>query len=192
MNVYELIIDTDAEAFGIQAISLVEEPAIEKDFVALSEEFRFKAIDEEKRLVMGPALIPDKPIYRHKDGEDFYILFSKDTVRQAMELYFKAGNQSRATLEHEAPVQGTTVVESWIVEDSKKDKSALYGISVPRGTWMVSMKIDSEALWNDWVKTGRVKGFSIEGLFTRRQEAAALSFEQELENAVSQIVKSLS
>ena len=141
---------------------------------------------------MGPALIPDKPIYRHKDGEDFYILFSKDTVRQAMELYFQAGNQSRATLEHEAPVQGTTVVESWIVEDSKKDKSALYGMNVPRGTWMVSMKIDSETLWNDWVKTGRVKGFSIEGLFTRRQEAAALSFEQELENAVSQIVKSLS
>lgn len=174
MTLFELIIDEEAEAYGVQAISLVESPAIEEDFVALSDDFKFQSIDEERRIVLGPALIPDKPIYRRKGEEEFFIYFSKDTVRKAMELYFKAGHQRNATLEHQAPVQGTTVIESWIVE-GEQDKSRHYQMSVPVGTWMVSMKVDSDALWNEWVKAGKVKGFSIEGLFTRRNEETELS-----------------
>jgi len=168
MTIFELVIDEDADAYGIQAISLVEAPAIEADFVALSAEFQFKTIDKERRIVLGPVLIPDKPIYRRKDDEEFFVYFSKETIRRAMELYFIAGNQANATLEHQAPVKGTTLVESWIVEGDK-DKSRHYGMNMPRGTWMASMKIDDETLWNEWVKGGKVKGFSIEGLFARRE-----------------------
>jgi len=190
MTIFELIIDEQAEAYGIQAISLVEAPAIEADFVALSSGFEFKTIDKERRIVLGPVLIPDKPIYRRKDDEEFFVYFSKETIRRAMELYFIAGNQANATLEHQAPVKGTTLVESWIVE-GEKDKSRHYGMSVPRGTWMASMKIDDDLLWSDWVKGGKVKGFSIEGLFARKESAEKMSADfswEEFDKSLGDIV----
>jgi hypothetical protein len=167
MDLIEMIIDGELE--GIQAISLVEAPAIEENWVALSEQVQFKAQDQEKRIVMGPALIPDKPIYRRKGEEEFHIFFSKDTVREAMELYFKNGRQNTATVEHEVGISSTTVVESWIIE-GEQDKSRMYGFDLPVGAWMVSMKIESEPIWEEWVKTGKVKGFSIEGFFKRKSE----------------------
>jgi len=186
MEIFELVIDEQADAYGIQAISLVAEPAIEADWVALSTQYNFQTTDKERRVVMGPALIPDKPIYRRKDEQEFHIWFSKETVRKAMELYFKAGNQNRATLEHEVPLNGTTVIESWIVE-GEQDKSRMYGMNVPRGTWMVSMKIDSDAIWQEWVKENRIKGFSIEGMFTRKVDLSADSFLGELEKILEDV-----
>lgn len=159
----------DGELEGIQAISLVEAPAIDENWVTLSEQLLFKAQDQERRIVMGPALIPDKPIYRRKGEEEFHIFFSKDTVRKSMELYFKNGRQNSATVEHEVGIASTTVVESWIIE-GEQDKSKMYGFDLPVGTWMVSMKIESEPIWDEWVKTGRLKGFSIEGYFKKREE----------------------
>jgi len=178
MNIFELVIDESAEIFGIDAISLVEKPAIESDFVALKEQPKqYVLSDESKRLVMGPALVPDKPIYRKMDGKEFYVYFSKKTVRRAMELYFKHHNQGNATLEHEHPVLDTYVVESWIVE-SDKDKSVSHGLDVPVGTWMVSMKIENETLWNEYVATGKVKGFSIEGYFANKFEVTNMTSEE--------------
>ena len=167
MRIIELIIDEDQELFGIDAVSLVEKPAIESDWIALSEhQVQFKEIDADKRLLVGAALIPDKPIYRKNGEEEFHVYFSKRTIRKAMELFFKYGNQSNTTLEHEHKLNGLNVVESWIVESKEHDKSNLFGIDAPLGTWMITMKIDNDAVWNDWVKTGKVKGFSIEGFFT--------------------------
>jgi len=186
MEIFELVIDEQADAYGIQAISLVAEPAIEADWVALSTQYNFQTTDKERRVVMGPALIPDKPIYRRNDEQEFHIWFSKETVRKAMELYFKAGNQNRATLEHEVPLNGTTVIESWIVE-GEQDKSRMYGMNVPRGTWMVSMKIYSDAIWQEWVKENRIKGFSIEGMFTRKVDLSADSFLGELEEILEDV-----
>ena len=83
MNIFELIIDEEAEVFGIEAISLVEQPAIQSDWIAMkSHDVKFKTQDESKRIVMGAALIPDKPIYRSQDGKEFYVYFSKKTVRR--------------------------------------------------------------------------------------------------------------
>lgn len=174
MDLIEMVIDGELE--GIQAISLVEAPAIDENWVTLSEQLLFKAQDQERRIVMGPALIPDKPIYRRKGEEEFHIFFSKETVRKSMELYFKNGRQNSATVEHEVGIASTTVVESWIVE-GEQDKSKMYGFDLPVGTWMVSMKIESEPIWDEWVKTGRLKGFSIEGYFKKREE---LSSQEEL------------
>jgi len=179
MNILELIIDEEAELYGIDAISLVEHPAIESDWVAMnSQAVQFKTQNEEKRLIMGAALIPDKPIYRKTGEEEYYVYFSKKTVRRAMELYFKNGNQANATLEHEHKINGLHVVESWIVEGDQ-DKSRIYGLEVPVGTWMVSMKVENDAIWEKFVKEGSVKGFSIEGYFTNRYEMARATIKQD-------------
>jgi hypothetical protein len=165
MKVLELIIDEKDLKGGINAVSVVEAPAIEENFVALAKhEVELKEIDTEKRILMGAALIPNKKIYRRNKEEEFYIYFSEDTVRRAMELFFINGNQSSATFEHKKAITGMTAVESWLIEDEKMDKSQLYGFNLPKGTWMISMKVDNDDVWND-VKEGKVKGFSIEGYF---------------------------
>ena len=115
---------------------------------------------------MGAALIPDRKIYRRNGEEEYYIFFSEDTVRKASELFLARGNQNNSTLEHEYNLKGLSVVESWIVEDPQKDKSSLYNLNVPKGTWMVSVKVNNEEVWEEFVKTGKVKGFSIEGYFS--------------------------
>ena len=171
MRIVELIIDEDAELYGIDAISLVDRPAIELDFIALKEQrVDFAEADTDKRILVGPALVPDKPIYRKNGDDEFYVYFSKGTVRKAAELYLKHGNQANHTLEHEHNINGLTVVESWMVEDKEKDKSNYYGLDVPVGTWMVAVKVDNEAIWQEWVKEGKVKGFSIEGYFVDKMK----------------------
>jgi len=174
MRIVELLLDESSLQAGIQAISVVESPAIEEDFVALKDEqpkIELKTIDKEKRILMGAALIPNKPIYRGSGEDEYYIYFSGDTVRKASELFFINGNQNKATLEHQMDVQGTSVVESWIIE-GEQDKSRMYGMDLPVGTWMVSMKILNDELWEGYVKSGKVKGFSIEGYFVDKVEAS--------------------
>lgn len=166
MKIVELILDEQQLANGIDAISIVESPAIESNFIALnSQKVEFKAVDEDKHILLGAALIPNKPIYRNQDGEEFYVYFSKSTIEKASQLYLKRGNQAKATLEHQISLAGLTLVESWIKVDMEKDKSAAYGLNDPIGTWYVAMKVDNEEIWNEFVKTGKVKGFSIEGFF---------------------------
>jgi len=170
MKIVELILDDQQMASGIDAISIVEAPAIESNFIALkSHEIKFAQVDAEKRILMGPVLIPDKPIYRKQvmNGEmqEFYVYFSKNTVSRASQMFLMKGNQGKATLEHDMALQGICMVESWIKEDMEKDKSAIYGMNDPIGTWMGCLKVTNDEIWNDYVKTGRVKGFSIEGYF---------------------------
>ena len=165
MNIVELLLDEENEVSGIDAVSIVENPAIESNFLALADqEIKLAKVDEEKRILMGAALIPNKPIFRKQGEEMFYVYFSKETVRRASELFFMNGNQNNATLEHQMSINDLTVVESWIVE-GEQDKSRLYDLEVPVGTWMISMKVENDEVWNDYVKSGKVKGFSIEGYF---------------------------
>ena len=118
MNIIELLLDEENEVNGIEAVSLVESPAIESDFIALkSQEIKLAKVDDEKQILMGAALIPNKPIFRKGETEDYYVYFSADTVRKASELFFKNGNQNNETLEHNLAINDLTVVESWIVED---------------------------------------------------------------------------
>lgn len=192
MNIIELVLDEMQELMGIQAISIVENPAIEEDFVALkTQKVEFATQNNEKRILMGAALIPNKPIYRRNGEDEFYVYFSKDTIRKASELFFQNGNQNKSTLEHQAELQGLSVVESWIIESEEQDKSRLYGLEMPVGTWMVSMKVNNEDIWENYVKTGKVKGFSIEGYFVdkvnfAKQEMEILE-EQEANLILSQI-----
>lgn len=168
MEMFEALIDEDNFINGIHAVSLVESPAIESEFIKLSKQkITMKEVDSSKRLLLGAVLIPNKPIFRvdEETGEDYYMFFSKDTVRRASELFFIRGFQSNTTLEHQAPLEGLTMVESWIVENVEKDKSKYHGLSVPVGTWMASVKVEDEKVWTQLIKDGTQKGFSIEGYF---------------------------
>lgn len=180
----ELIIDESMELSGIDAISIVENPAIEENWITLKserpKEYKFAEVDKEKKILMGALLVPNKPIYRRDENdEEYYIYFSKDTIQKCMELFFKNGNQNNATFEHLEAVTGLTMVESWIVEDLEKDKSKLYNLNVPLGTWMGSIKVYNEDIWNNFVKTGIVKGFSIEGYFADKAKVPLSKIEVE-------------
>ncbi len=177
LDLIELFIDESNDLDGVEAISIVEDPAIMSDFIALSkhkERIKFSEVDKEKKILMGPALIPNRKIYRRIDEYEYNVFLSEQTVRKASELYMKNFNQKNSTLEHREIIEGLTVVESWIVEDSQKDKSALYGLDAPKGTWMTSIKVDNDDIWNDYVKTGKVKGFSIEAFFSSKMDKAVL------------------
>jgi hypothetical protein len=175
MRIYELIIDETDIDNGIEAISLVESPAIESDFVALSKDapVRLAKADEEKRMIFGYALIPNKPIYRRNEDDEYYIFFSNKTVERAAHQYLKQGNQANATLEHQDKISGVTVVESWLVTDPNNDKANSFAVDKPKGgEWAVLMKVDDDSLWEEYVKTGKVKGFSIEGYFSEKAKLA--------------------
>lgn len=189
MRIVELIIDESEKLNGIEAVSIVEFPAIESNFVALSEHLKLAKVDDEKKILMGAALIPNKNIYRKNGDDEYYIFFSDDTVRKASELFLMNSNQNNATLEHEKKLKDLSVVESWIVEDTEMDKSKKYGLNAPVGTWMVSMKVNNDAIWNDFVKTGKVKGFSIEGYFSDKLEMSLqIAKEQELIEKIKDII----
>ena len=187
MKIVELIIDEKDSLSGIDAVSVVESPAIEENFIALSKhEVELKEIDTEKKILMGAALVPDKQIYRRNDkNEEYYIFFSKDTIRRASELFLMNSNQNNTTYEHNQKLKGLTVVESWIIEDSVNDKSVKYGFSLPVGTWMISMKVNNEKVWAK-VKDGSVKGFSIEGYFADKLEMSLQ--DEDILNQIKQII----
>jgi hypothetical protein len=190
MRIIELIIDEQDEQSGIDAVSVVHSPAIEENFIALNKhEIELKEVDTEKRILMGAALVPNKQIYRRNaKNEEYYIYFSSDTIRKASELFLMRSNQNNATYEHEKKLTGLSVVESWIIEDEEKDKSKLYGFDLPKGTWMISMKVNNDEVWND-VKEGKVKGFSIEGYFADKFEMS--SEEDEATEVIMELKKLL-
>ena len=173
-RIVELVIQDDNQELAIDAISLVHSPAIEQDFVFFGKEksnLTLAKVDEEKRMIISPALIPNKNIIRYDANTDseYYVWFSKETVRKASELYLKHNNHHKATYEHQERVSGVLTVESWIIEDPKMDKANIYGFQLKKGTWMVKMKIDNEELWTK-IKNKQIRGLSIEGYFTNKFE----------------------
>lgn len=178
MKLYELQIQDDVDE--VFAISLVENPAIESNFMYFNEEvLKFAAVDNDKRILIGPILIPDKKILRiDAENEPYEVYFTKDTVKRLAQNYLKKKYTDKATLEHgDSKIKGIHLVESWIKE-GKLDKSNNFGITAPEGTWMGMFQIErnkeGDKLWNDYVKTGKVKGFSIEGLFSHKLVKASL------------------
>ena len=193
MKLYELLIDeNDLLLSGVHALSIVENPAIQSDFIALGDQkpILLAEVNKDKQILMGAALIPDKPIYRKDGEEEYYVYFSKETIAKTAEAFFRNNNQNNATLEHAEVLDNMTVFESWIVEDPEFDKSKKYGLEVPAGTWMVSMKVDDKDVWDNYVKDNKVFGFSIEGKFANvlRKESSDMDFsDQVLEKTLDMI-----
>lgn len=156
----------DSETY---AISMVEQPAIESDFVALSEQKgeKIQAFLEsnERHMVYGAALIPDKDIYRNNGEQEFYISFTKESIEKMSQDFMKEYRQNEVTLDHQEMANDITITESWLVEDPYKDKANALGINVPQGTWMIGMKVNQIDVW-DRVKAGELKGFSVESMIS--------------------------
>ena len=156
----------DSETY---AISMVEAPAIESDFVALAKEEEDKVQvfleSNEKHMVYGAALIPDKDIYRNNGEQEFYISFTKESIEKMSQDFMKEYRQHEVKTDHDEVANEVCVVESWLVQDAYKDKANALGINVPEGTWMVGMKVNNIETW-DRIKAGELKGFSVESMLT--------------------------
>lgn len=166
MKTYNVVFNKNKNK-GVFGISLVENPAMEGNFIALSKEdnrIKLQSISEERRELIGLVLEPNKPIYRNQGGEEFNIVFSEETVKDLAYNFAKQGYQNNSTLEHQDSLKlnDVTFVESWIVEDSNKDKSSALGLSYPKGSWLATMKVESDEVWEGFVKNGFVKGFSVD------------------------------
>ena len=157
LKCYSVGLDSD-----VYCISLVQEPAIESNFIYLSKEKPVQICLEtnEKHIVMGAVLIPDKPIYRNQGGEEFYIQFSKETIEKLAHDYLANDRVHSFTKEHEDVADGIYVVETWL-KTSENDKSKDYDIDVPVGSWLMAAKVENEEIW-DKIKSGEMNGFSIE------------------------------
>ena len=174
IELYEAIFDENS-VDGVFGISLVENPATKEMFIQLSEdekeaikntEIKLSTINEEQRLLVGLVLEPNSPVYRNQDGEEFNIIFSEDTITKLAHNFFIGDYHKNSSIEHntQEKISGVTFVESWLVADPKRDKSNVYGLEYPIGSWLIAMKVNSDEIWNDYVKTGKVKGFSIDGI----------------------------
>lgn len=169
-EIIELLIGENPAIYGTNAISLVNDPAIERDFVHFNKEFitNLKSVDDEKRIVMGPVLVPKKMILRQYQDQHFYVHFSEDTVRKTAQRFMENGLQENVTLEHSSNAEGVVFVETWVKESMDFDKSMVYGDGfkdLPVGTWFAMARVDNDDIWAD-IKAQKVKGYSIEGKFT--------------------------
>ena len=185
-RVYKMFIDEEDMDSGVFAISLVADPAIESNWIYLSKQHKIELaeVNKEKRLLLGPVLIPNKEIPRIDDetGEEYDIVFDEAVIEKAAQLFLQRQHNNSSTLEHERPIDDISIVESWLVADPKADKSNAYGLSYPKGTWLVMAKVNNDEIWSEYIKTGKVKGFSLEGLFghnlveaSRQQQLVSLS-----------------
>ena len=168
LQLFELVVEEDGD--GVFANSFVEEPAIERDFVFFNKhkEVTFQAIDTEKRLVAGPLLIPNKKIIRMDEQMGMYnVFFKPETIETIARKFMKNKYNGEVTTEHDKKVNGVYLTESWIIEQSSKDKSNLFGYTLPKGTWFGIYKVDNDKVWEE-VKAGKYKGFSIEGIFEHK------------------------
>lgn len=174
LKTYKVTQDSD-----VFAISLVEAPATESAFVYMSEQKPMKFnTDEEKHMVYGCAMLPDFPIYRRLEKEEFYVTFPKDTIERLSQNFLKQGFQKNWTKNHDEEANGITVVESWIKADMEKDKSVAIGLDneLPVGTWFVGAKVDDVDLW-DKIKNGEWNGFSIEAFIELDEIESKFSIE---------------
>lgn len=167
-KLYDISIDpTDFET-GLNAISLVENPAVEVDFLAFAkdESAVLQFADEERHIITGIALLADTPIYRvAPDKTEYYVRFTKDCIRQLVEKYFKFGLTNSVNIEHKNNqfVDGVTMLESYIIDKERGICPSEFA-SAPDGSWVVSYKVSNLDVWNK-IKSGEVKGFSVQGLF---------------------------
>jgi hypothetical protein len=178
---------------GVFAISFVDKPAIEEPFLMLNAlEIELKVIDESKREVVGLALVPNKKILRRIKDKDFTISFSEQTIEKVQELYLRNLRANNVTIDHEKPVDGVSLIESWIVEDEKNDKSNIYNLNAVKGAWVVKMKIYNNEVY-EGVKLGKFNGFSIEGVFDGLEQLnmSEQTEEEQLIEEIKQLLEKL-
>lgn len=162
--IYKLIVDPENDA-EVNAISLVDEPAIERDFMAFDKVQRFAIQSEEQRIVSGPLMIPDMPIYR--ENEDFgqhYVVFDTPTIKSIAINYAKKKYSDQVNIMHSKFIDGVTLFESFLADRSRGINPMKGFDDLPDGTWFGSMYVENDQAWSE-VKAGTFRGFSVEGNF---------------------------
>ena len=167
LPVYKLDINEFDEETGIDFVSLVENAAIQKDFLAFSETpIKFAIQDEEKRIVTGAAMIADLPIYRRDDirGE-YYVVFDKESIFKIAKKWARSNQYNSVNAHHKTPIMnGVSLFESYIIDRERGVMPPKGFEEVADGSWFVSYLIDNDDVWAK-VKSGEFKGFSVEGVF---------------------------
>ena len=169
MVTYNVIFNEETDK-GVYAISVVENPAMQSNFIALSEQTKIKLaeVDDKKFLLAGVVLVPERDVYRNQDGKEFNIRFSKDTIEGVANNFLKQGYQNNSSVEHETKIEGVSIVQSWVVKDPEQDTANAYGLpkeDIKEGSWIVLYKCDNKDIYNKAL-SGEIKGFSIDGLFS--------------------------
>lgn len=188
LPVYKVVISDDLnDPSGFYFVAFVQDPAIKLDFQYFSEHVRYSS-DESKRIVTGPVIVVDKPIYRNIEGKEFYSVFDRDTTERAVRKMAMQNRFNSVNTNHEDPQSGVSMFESYLINREKGISPPQEFSEVPDGSWFVSYHVANDQLWND-VQKGEFKGFSIEGLLNFEntgevaQTLAALkALSQEIEN----------
>jgi len=147
--------------------------------------------DEDKKIVVGAAMVPNKMIHRYDDlGNLYYVFFSAASIKKMADKFMKQGRTDETSIEHDGKKLGSDkvyIAESWVSDNPIYDKSHQYGFSLPAGTWFVSMKVEDEKVWR-MIKEKSLTGFSVEGLFA---EKSIFSKEDKKINQIRKILKSI-
>ena len=176
---------------GVEALSWVESTIKKYEEMNVETELSFSVFNNEQRLLLGPAMIPDKMIIRRNEitGEIYYVYFTAETIKKLQQKFMQEKLLDKTNIEHGRKfLNGVDVVESWIVEDQTKDKQQVFGMNYPKGTWMVSVKVNDDATWGK-VKDGKLKGFSVQGYFLERAKFNAETHKvlDEIKNILKEI-----
>ena len=188
-RIVKCVIDENG-MLGLTAMGLVDVPAIEENWVALSsEKIKLASVDKERRMLYGAALIPEKLILRiDKNNEEYYMKFERETIERLAHDFYKKNLHHTTNLQHQYPVTGVTIVESWLKEGNS-DKSLALGLTdLPDGTWFIGAKVDDDTVWEE-VKSGAIRGFSIEGMFT--EQTVESTVEMNFVNVESMLIKEI-
>ncbi len=175
IKTYEAVFNEEGQEEGVFGISLVKDPAYKSLFIQLSAQeqkekiknlIQFKTVDEKEHILIGVVLKADVPIYRNENGFEFNVIFTADTIKKVAYNFFKKDYHKNSTIEHDKNhiLKKVSFVESWVVRDPKMDIGTFYKMDIDKDDWLVGMKVDDQKLWDDYIETGVVKGFSIDAL----------------------------
>lgn len=187
LPLYRLVItDNEEGEEEVDYVALVEYPAIQKNFIAFNNRLKFVA-NEEQRVVSGPLMIADLPIYRRDDEGEYYVLFTADEIKKIVQRFFKKGYQAKVNIEHDKAIDGVYMFESYIIDRQR-------GITPPKGfediadgSWFGSFKVENDNIWQE-VKAGTFKGFSVEGLFMYERTGKVVTPEEEIMKQIFKIL----
>ena len=186
--IYRFKVDANDDS-QLEAVAMVDSPAIEMNWQAFSNQIKFAA-DAEKRIISGPLMVAELPIYR-RDAEhgEYYGIFTAEDIYNLRNKFFKNNKSKEVNMMHNSTmmVDGVYMVESFLI-DSKRGINSPEGFNLSDGSWFGSYKVDNEQVWNDYIKSGEFKGFSVEGLFNIvKIDAKPLSVIEQIIEVVKQI-----
>ncbi len=192
MKTYNVVFNEGVDD-GVFAISVVESPAMESEFITLAKQQQIKLaeVDDVKFMLAGVILVPDKDVYRNQDGEEFNIRFSEDTIFDVANNFIQKGYQQNSSIEHDIKIEGVSIVQSWVVKDPKQDTANAYGLpreDIKKGSWVGLYKCDNKEIYEKAL-SGEIKGFSIDGLFSL--EEVKLKTEVKMSDEIKEVSSKL-